>query len=108
MWLIDQLYIELGPKPKKYKIELCCGNFHFLDKIRPKRCAYKKSSLFFFQVGEQGFLTWLALAETKSPDRATLMLTFIGPSTQQQIALVLRQSPSEGSVVTLSNYKGTQ
>ena len=61
---------------------------------------------FFFQVGEQGFLTWLALAETKSPDRATLMLTFIGPSTQQQIALVLRQSPSVGSVVTLSNYKG--
>ena len=78
----------------------------FLDKVRPKRCAYKKS--YFFQVGEQGFLTWLALAETKSPDRATLMLTFIGPSTQQQIALVLRQSPSVGSVVTLSNYKGTQ
>ena len=62
----------------------------------------------FFQVGEQGFLTWLALAETKSPDSATLMLTFIGPSTQQQIALVLRQSPSVGSVITLSNYKGTQ
>ena len=61
-----------------------------------------------FQVGAQGFLTWLALAETKSPDRATLMLTFIGPSTQQQIALVLRQSPSVGSVITLSNYKGTQ
>ena len=68
----------------------------------------KSYYFFFFQVGEQGFLTWLALAETKSPDRATLMLTFIGPSTHQQIALVLRQSPSVGSVVTLSNYKGTQ
>ena len=43
---------------------------------------------------------------TLASDSATFMLTFIGTSTQQQVALVLRQSPKVGAVVTISNYKG--